>query len=375
MKIRDDRKLIALIFLTALIGYSTAFAQKSAKTASIGKKDEVKISVAIKCNIVHQVIPPYPAIAKAARASGVVRVAVNVNKQGQVTAAEVIEGHPLLREISRATALQWTFDADASREEIKGVINFNFALNDQPNLPAKNKISKLTPAERHYENGQKLAEKMQYDLAILEFRAAIRLDPKYAWAYHELGMAQRDQKQFEEAGKSCLIAHDLRVAELKAEGGGEQDMLYENSLMCLGMTAAIAHRYDEAIGYFRKLSEIEKSMVDVRSMLGTMLYYKGDYEDAEKSLKESLALKPDDVTSLFTLGEVYSAQSRWKEAIDAYKKCIEAEDGPFAPSSHYGLGIAYLRLGDKDMAIKEAQILKKMNNSDKAEQLLQEIKK
>ena len=116
-------------------------------------------------------------------------------------------------------------------------------------------------------------------------------------------------------------------------------------------------------------------MFDVRSMLGTVLFYKGDYSEAEKALKESLALKPDHVTTLFTLGEVYSAQSKWKEAIENYKRCLEVEDGPFAPPSHYGLGISYLRLGDKETAMKEYQRLKRINNHEKAERLLREINK
>ncbi|MFN7929054.1 MAG: tetratricopeptide repeat protein [Blastocatellia bacterium] len=369
MNIRLIGQFAVVIWMVWLPGRVSGWATQTNAAAPV-----VKTSVMITCNTVHKVEPPYPAIAKAARAGGLVKVAVKVDRQGRVMSAEAVEGHPLLREISRAAALKWTFDPDPARkEEVSGTINFNFILTDEPPLSAPQKTPALSPAERRFENGKKLAKDSQYNAAITAFKDAIRLEPKYAWAYYELGMVQHQTQQFAPAEKSCATARDLRLAELKAEQSGEQDMLYENALMCLGMTAAVTHKYDEAINYFRKVAALEKGMFNVRSMLGTVLFYKGDYNEAEKALKEGLALKPDHVVSLYSLGEVHLAQQRWQDAVDVFKKCMGAEDGPFVPPSHYGLGIAYLRSGNREAAMQEYQALKQINNSEKAELLLQEI--
>lgn len=55
-------------------------------------------------------LPPYPPIAKAARAEGTVIVEVLVSKTGDVICARSLSGHPLLRAVAVAAALQWKFD-------------------------------------------------------------------------------------------------------------------------------------------------------------------------------------------------------------------------------------------------------------------------
>jgi TonB family protein len=50
--------------------------------------------------------PPYPALAKAARAAGVVTVQVTADESGHVVSAEAVSGHPLLREAAVQAARQ-----------------------------------------------------------------------------------------------------------------------------------------------------------------------------------------------------------------------------------------------------------------------------
>ena len=53
--------------------------------------------------------PCFPAIAKSARASGAVEVAIVVNEKGNILWARVLRGHPLLRAAALAAALKRTF--------------------------------------------------------------------------------------------------------------------------------------------------------------------------------------------------------------------------------------------------------------------------
>ena len=48
--------------------------------------------------------PPYPAIARAARASGTVVVQVTIDENGQVISARAVSGHPLLQAVAVAAA-------------------------------------------------------------------------------------------------------------------------------------------------------------------------------------------------------------------------------------------------------------------------------
>jgi TonB family protein len=54
-------------------------------------------------------LPAYPAIARAARASGAVTVQVTINVQGSVVVASAVSGHPLLRDAAVSAARQAKF--------------------------------------------------------------------------------------------------------------------------------------------------------------------------------------------------------------------------------------------------------------------------
>ena len=63
---------------------------------------------------------------------------------------------------------------------------------------------------------------------------------------------------------------------------------------------------------------------------------------------------------------------RYTEAIDAYKQAMSIKPD-FVPALH-GLGMAYLRRGDKDAALEQYKILKGLD-PDAANELLKEINK
>ncbi len=76
--------------------------------------------------------PPYPAIARAARAQGTVPVQIIISEEGRVIAASVISGHPLLRDAAQQAAMQWVFSPtvlNGKSVKVSGVISFNFILN------------------------------------------------------------------------------------------------------------------------------------------------------------------------------------------------------------------------------------------------------
>ena len=75
--------------------------------------------------------PPYPAIAKAARAEGTVNVQVVVDETGKVTSATAVSGHPLLRAAAEAAARQARFSPtllSGNPVKVTGLITYNFKL-------------------------------------------------------------------------------------------------------------------------------------------------------------------------------------------------------------------------------------------------------
>ncbi len=73
--------------------------------------------------------PVYPAMARAARASGQVVVQVTVDEDGNVISARAVSGHPLLQSSAVAAARQAKFSPtmlSGQLVKVTGVITYNF---------------------------------------------------------------------------------------------------------------------------------------------------------------------------------------------------------------------------------------------------------
>jgi protein TonB len=78
-----------------------------------------------------KITPQYPAIARTARASGAVTIQVLISEEGRVISAEVMSGHPLLKEAALQAAKQWVFkptELSGVPVKVQGILTFNFAL-------------------------------------------------------------------------------------------------------------------------------------------------------------------------------------------------------------------------------------------------------
>ncbi|MCA1591494.1 MAG: TonB family protein [Acidobacteria bacterium] len=75
--------------------------------------------------------PPYPPIAKAARAQGQVTVQILVDESGRVVSATAVGGHPLLQQAAVSAARQARFSPtmlSGQPVKVSGVITYNFVL-------------------------------------------------------------------------------------------------------------------------------------------------------------------------------------------------------------------------------------------------------
>jgi TonB family protein len=73
--------------------------------------------------------PPYPAAARAVRASGAVSVQVLIDESGRVVSASAVSGHPLLRQAAEQAARGARFSPtqlSGQAVKVSGVITYNF---------------------------------------------------------------------------------------------------------------------------------------------------------------------------------------------------------------------------------------------------------
>ena len=100
--------------------------------------------------------------------------------------------------------------------------------------------------------------------------------------------------------------------------------------------------------------------------LGYAYNESGKYEEAIFSYKQAIRIKPDFATAYHNLGVAYTRNRSWKsgdkaleKAVVLYKKIIRAN--PEDVRIQNNLGLAYLSLNDRDSALEQYKILKKLN--------------
>jgi tetratricopeptide (TPR) repeat protein len=175
-----------------------------------------------------------------------------------------------------------------------------------------------------------------------------------------LGMALYAHGNYNEAVKSLL-----RAADLNPSDPGCYLFLsraYDSS----------PSQADEVIQRFRRYSELQPRN-------GQALYYyamslwKGkraqdpslDLHQIETLLKNPIELDPKLAESHLQLGNLYSDQSKYPEAIPEYMRALELD--PDLGDAHYRLGQAYVRTGQKGPAQEQIEIYQKIREQHLAD--------
>src|SRR5215471_1631402 len=163
---------VTLSFVTA--GNSATYARVPTNRQANTQQEPAGASAKpIDVDAVRRVEPVYPPIAKSARLEGAVTVLVDVDAEGNVLSAEVVSGHPLLRDAAITAARQWKFKPAGMRYQ--GTITFNFMM-DVPK-----KTSDQEPAPRQdprsaYVDSMRDAVKANPDSPEAHFRLAMALE-------------------------------------------------------------------------------------------------------------------------------------------------------------------------------------------------------
>ena len=123
----------ATIFLASLLATAPAFAQDAPRRIRIG-------GAVAQAQLVNQVRPTYPPLARQARIQGTVRLQVILSRDGKVAQLEAISGHPLLQGSAMEAVKQWEYNPtllNGEAVEVVTTVDVVFTLSDGPATSAK----------------------------------------------------------------------------------------------------------------------------------------------------------------------------------------------------------------------------------------------
>jgi tetratricopeptide (TPR) repeat protein len=138
------------------------------------------------------------------------------------------------------------------------------------------KPKELKDADRHMNLGRRMIERRLYDQAIVEFEAAVKLDPTRADAFTELGHA----------------------------------LIMKNKL-------------DEAMEQFTKSLELDPESAKAHAGLGIVFLHKDQLDDAVDELEWALEINPRDAKTYYNLGLAYEEKGDAQEALKLYKSALK----------------------------------------------------
>jgi len=196
--------------------------------------------------------------------------------------------------------------------------------------------------------------------AVEVFQQASDRYPKSARLMIGLGMALYARGNYDDAVKSLLRGADLNPSDPDCY------------LFLSKAYNSSPGQADEVIERFRRFAQLQPRNARAHFYYAMSLW-KGkraedpglDLHQIEALLKTSLALDPKSAEAHLQLGNLYSDQNKYAEAIPEYEKARELD--PDLADVRYRLGQAYVRIGAKDRAQEEFAIYQKIREQHLAE--------
>jgi serine/threonine protein kinase/tetratricopeptide (TPR) repeat protein len=197
----------------------------------------------------------------------------------------------------------------------------------------------------HYNLGVALSLKRDFDGAIRECRAALRIDPNYADAHNFLGYALKDK------GERARAAQEFDVAARQYQEAIRLDPNDATAHFRLGVALWEKRDREGAFHKFQSALRIAPNYADAHNYLGLALQNQGRLDDAIAEFREAVRLDPKHVPArnhlagaLYDKHDLDAAIREWQAAVR-----IDPKDGEL----HVNLGAGLAVRGDLEGAVRE----------------------
>jgi tetratricopeptide (TPR) repeat protein len=186
--------------------------------------------------------------------------------------------------------------------------------------------------------------------ALKAIQQAVQLAPDNFDAQLALGRALFGMGDDAGAARAFRAAVSLKPADTQA-------------LFFLATTLEHSGDADAALAAYRELVARQPRTAEGHLGLGVLLLKRGgaDADEGVRELERALEINSDLYEARVTLGRVLITRGRANDAVEHLRRA--AELAPGNPEPHYQLSLAYRRLGRKDEADAESEIVKRIHES------------
>jgi tetratricopeptide (TPR) repeat protein len=260
------------------------------------------------------------------------------------------------------------------------------ALQTFASLNSETQKNKRATAESLYSQGLGILSRDDYARALTYFEKAVEIDPNYAESWYQAGFCYGILGRHGEALKASRQAARLRPD-------------WSETYVNIGVSSFALGKYADALDAYNQAARLNSSSADIQYALGLTLNKLNRADEEILAYRRAVAIKPDHAGAIEKLGLALFKQKRYRESVAAFEQLktyksdaktynylgeayfesgkIEESLGEFNSAvgfnpdfdrARFNLGRAYLKLGDRDAATVQYEILRN-SKSDWADRL------
>jgi tetratricopeptide (TPR) repeat protein len=243
-------------------------------------------------------------------------------------------------------------------------------------LSSETQKNKRSAAQSYYSQGLAQLGRDDYGRAVQFFEKATETDPNYAEAWYQAGFSYGMMGRHQEALKASKQAAKLRpewaptfinigassfaLGQYKdaAEAYRQANRLDDDNaetLYALGLCLGKLNRTDEETLAYKRAVALKPDYAAAYEQLGAAYFKQKRFADALAAFDQLKTYKPDAKTYNY-LGESYFELGKAEEAVEAFNNAVGYN--PDFEKARYNLGKAYLKLGDRDSAAVQYEMLR-----------------
>ncbi|CAN5520564.1 serine/threonine-protein kinase [soil metagenome] len=200
---------------------------------------------------------------------------------------------------------------------------------------AVEELRRVLELQPRNDNAHRLMAEIQiarsdWDAAVAEAKQAVTLRPSY-WRNHSvLGLANFRAGRYEDAAAAYQ-----RVVELQPDSS--------RGYQTLGTALQAAGQNDAALVQYEKALDINPS-ARTYSNVGTLYFWRGDYQKAAERYEQAVALAPNDSELHANLGDAYARLGQSSRAAECYRRAVRHVEALLAVSPDDSQHLAALAL-------------------------------